>query len=132
MTTIRTVIIIAMARITAIITATTITIRGFVTEQGPLFPSSDRATIGPRRGLSFAVWGAYCTFPKPSAKTNKRTTGMKKLIAAVGVSLIAVVAMVLSASAADDTGKKHSPHRRHIVETGARARAAQEKEKFQL
>ena len=35
---------------------------------------------------------------------------MKKLIAVVGVSLIAVVTMVLSVSAADDTGKKHGPH----------------------
>ena len=34
---------------------------------------------------------------------------MKKWIAVAGVSLIAAVAMVLSASAAGDTGKKHSP-----------------------
>ena len=35
---------------------------------------------------------------------------MKKLWTVVGLSLIAVVAMVVSASAADDAGKKHSPH----------------------
>ena len=35
---------------------------------------------------------------------------MKKLWTVAGLSLAAVLAMVLSASAADDTGKKHSPH----------------------
>jgi len=53
--------------------------------------------------------GRLCV-PSCVGKNKQKETGMKKLIAAVGVSLIAVVAMVLSVSAADDTGKKHGPH----------------------
>ena len=56
--------------------------------------------------------GRFVRSVERQKNTNKmKEFEMKKLIAVVGVSLIAAVAMVFSASAADspDAGKKHGP-----------------------